>query len=83
MQTVQRNFVRSLNASCLSPKRQFEEVKKFTKKVPIVEKFHNCTVEHVDLALEVVDGKRMALVAVKMINSEGKVSYAVGEEVLK
>lgn len=82
MQTVQRNFVRSLIASGLSSKRQFTAVKNFVKKAPTVEKIGSCIVEHVELPLELnTYGSRNVLIAAKTIDSKGVTSYVIGETV--
>ena len=82
MQTVQRNFVASLSASGVSPKRQFTAVKNFVKKAPKVEKIGSCIVEHIELPLELTpDGSRNVLIAAKSTDPRGVVTYTVGEAI--
>lgn len=72
MYTVQRNFAASLSASGLSPKRQFEAVKKQTYKPVVVEKFHGRTVEHIEYPI----GQGEILSATKTTKDD-QVSYSV------
>jgi hypothetical protein len=71
MQTVQQNFASSLMASGLSPKAQFQAVKKFSYLPVKTEKFNHCVVDHVEYPI----GGGVVLIATKATTNKGKVVY--------
>jgi hypothetical protein len=76
MQTVQQNFASSLKASGLSPRRQFETVKKQSYKPVVIENFAGCNVETVEYPI----GNGEVLRACRT-EKDGKVEYFI--DVLK
>lgn len=79
MQTVQQNFASTLIASGLSPKRQFESVKKFSYLPVRTEKFNHCVVDHVEYPI----GGGAVLISTKATTNDGKVLYNTDVEIIK
>jgi hypothetical protein len=85
METIQRNFVRSLKDSGFSPARQYKEVKNFLKKEPEITRVLGLREDHYSFCIDTdsVRKVRNYMHATKTTDYKGRTKFEVWEEAVK
>ena len=85
METIQRNFVRSLKDSRFSPARQYKEIKNFLKKEPVVTTVLGMKEEYYSFCIDTdsVRKVRNYMHATKSVDHRGRTKFEVWEEAVK
>lgn len=85
METIQRNFVKSLKDSGLSPARQYKEVKNFLKKEPEITRVLGLREDHYSFCIDTdsVRKVRNYMHATKSVDHKGRAKFEVWEEAVK